>query len=571
MNNGETTVTEQPEAGVSWVAPAVAAGALLGGCGGEGESGPAGGPAPTAQAVPWPDDSQAARFLGQAALGATADDLIDVTRHGYGPWLDAQMASPPSVALYDLAVTKGLTDHRYQASDVGLDNALWFSLFHATDPVRQRVVLALSEIFVVSARNMPIPFGHLAVLSFWDLLGRHCFGNFLDLLEAVTLSPAMGTYLSMRGSAKADASGRHPDENFAREVLQLFTIGLVDLKADGEPALDGQGRPRETYNHEVVSQLARVFTGWEFDAAEVDFTPATTADYVNRPMRFMPERHDMGEKWVLRPANRITAPPGRATVRQALQFIVAHPNVGPFLARQLIQRLVTSNPEPAHVARVAQAFQDNGQGVRGDMKAVLRAVLLDPLARLAELPAEQAARRGKLREPMLRLAHWGRLTQVTSSDDWWDAGNLSSGDKLAQGPMRAPSVFNFFRPGFMLQGAGPGGSTLFAPEFQITNESSVIGYANFLYEILPVGLGYSEASRIAPDYAPWDALAASPEALVDRLNLLLTGRTLSPTTLMVVRQAVASAQAADGRSQARNRVLAAFYLIMCSADYLVQR
>ncbi|WP_158622702.1 DUF1800 domain-containing protein [Aquabacterium soli] len=528
--------------------------------------------------MPWPDENQAARFLNQAALGATVDGITRVTTLGYEGWLAEQMAAPPVHNLYSIAENVGWTDPAWMSTDVGLDNLLWFNLFQADDVLRQRVVLALSEIFVVSVRNMPIPYGHIAVLAFWDLLAQHCFGNFLDLLEAITLSPAMGTYLSLHGSAKADSTGRHPDENFAREVLQLFTIGLVKLDIYGEPVKDAQGNPVETYNNATVTQLARAFTGWDFDATSVSFLPSTTADYVNRPMTFFGDRYDTDPKWVLDSGNTITAAPGRPALRQALQFIFNHSNVGPFVAKQLIQRLVTSNPERNHVARVAQAFNDNGQGVRGDMKAVLRAVLLDPLARHVGLPDEQQARRGKLREPVLRLVHWGRLTNVVSNDGTWNAGNLSTSDKLAQGPMRAPSVFNFFRPGYAVS---EGSGTMLAPEMQITDQSSVVGYVNYMLDVVQVGLGYSDAERIAPQYdldgQDWDALAASPEQLVDRLNLLLTGRTLSQNTLSVVLQAVRAAQATPNVfgvgdvSQARNRVVVAFFLIMTSADYLVQR
>jgi uncharacterized protein (DUF1800 family) len=581
--NSEVVQQEQAGRGpaAAWSATALAAAALTacGGAGGEPEDKhqPA---TPESVVVPWPDEAQAARFLGQAALAATPDNIAAVVQKGYAAWIDEQMnlsrGWPDRPRAMDLMVAADKTQYWLSAAsmsqDTGLDNVLWYGLFKSNDELRQRVMLALSEIFVVSIRNMPIPYGQVATAAYWDILGDHCFGNFLDLLENVTLSPAMGTFLSMRGSSKADGSGRHPDENFAREVLQLFTIGLVELDAHGEPVRDAQGQVIYTYDSETVTQLARVFTGWDFDEDWVDFVPAMTYHYTTRPLRFVPERFDTGPKWVLKPQNQITAAPGRATVRQALQFIVNHPNVGPFLARQLIQRLVTSNPEREHVARVAAAFNDNGAGVRGDMRAVIKAVLLDPLARLAVLrDADQQARRGRLREPVLRLVQWGRLTNINSNDGFWRAGDLSGSDKLFQAPLRASSVFNFFRPGFMLRHAGPGNESLLAPEFQITDESSVIGYANFLQEILHVGIGYWYPERLSPDYTSWDELAETPARLVDGLNLLLTGRSLSEHTLSVVLAAVKAAQAGYGQTQMRNRVLVAFYLIMCSADYLVQR
>lgn len=579
--NSEVVQQEQAERGpaAAWSAAALAATALTA-CGGAGDE-PDDTPkpdraTPETLTVPWPDENQAARFLGQAALAATPENVADVVRDGYEVWLTTQLNMPRERTAMDLMVLadpfEGWLSAANMSTDIGVDNVIWWGLFNAKDELRQRVMFALSEIFVTSVRNMPIPYGQVASVAYWDLLGDNCFGNFLDLLEKITLSPAMGTYLSMRGSSKADGSGRHPDENFAREVLQLFTIGLVELDIYGEPVRDGNGQPVYTYDTETVTQLARVFTGWDFDADWVDFLPGMTYHYTTKPMRFHADRYDTDPKWVLKPSNTITAAPGRATVRQALQFIVNHPNVGPFLARQLIQRLVTSNPEREHVARVAAAFNDNGAGVRGDMKAVIKAVLLDPLARVGTLPdASQQARRGKLREPVLRLVQWGRLTSIRSNDGFWRAGNMSGSDKLSQGPMRSASVFNFFRPGFTLANAGPQNQAMLAPEFQITDESSVIGYVNYLQEILPEGMGYTIGTRLAPTYDDWEALAATPSRLVDGLNLLLTGRTLSQHTLSVVLAAVTAAQAADGETQERNRVLAAFYLIMSSADYMVQR
>jgi uncharacterized protein (DUF1800 family) len=553
---GAGGTTGSGTAPLSCLGLSAAAAASLSACGG------------TVQPFETMTEARAARLLCQGGLGATPDDVAALVRGGADAWFDAQLALPVPISVYDWAKSKGFDTRFYALSDYGLDQALWMRLCTAPDVLRQRVVLALSEIFVVSPLNMVAYWRQFVSLAWWELLEQHCFGNFRDLLTHITLSPAMGVYLSMRGSAKADASGRHPDENYARELLQLFSIGLSALNLDGsvaQPATD-------TYTADTITDLARVFTGWDVDGFNA-FDPTGPFDYVRVPMGFHADRHDDGQATVL----GVTIPagtPGTEALSRALDAVFAHPNVGPFIARQLIQRLVCSNPSPAYVTRVAMVFNASGtQPVRGDLAMVVRAVLSDPEARpdIVVAPASEAPPAlptltdGKLREPVLRLLQWLRLSAVTSTDGNWNFPDLSGSEQIAQAPMRSPSVFNFFRPGYVPPSTAIAAKGLVAPEFQITNESSVMGYANFLIRILPFG-----DRGILPNYTRWIALADTPASLVDQLNLYLTGRTLSGSTVATIVTAVSSLPIYSD-TERRNRVVTAFFLIMCCPQYLVQR
>ena len=515
-------------------------------------------------------EERAARLLNQGGLGSTPAQVATLVRDGGDAWFNAQLALPLSPSVWDWARAQGFDNRMYAVSDYGLDQALWWRLSTAQDVLRQRVVLALSEIFVVSPTNMVCYYKQFACLAWWELLEQHCFGNFRDLLTHVTLSPSMGVYLSMRGSRKEDASGRHPDENYARELLQLFTIGLTTLQVDGSPTYP----PVDTYDSRTVSQLAKVFTGWDVDGFK-PLDPEGPFDYLRAPMDFHADRHADTDKSVLG-ANIPGQTSGPESMRLALDAVFNHPNVGFFIARQLIQRLVTSNPSRDYVWRVATAFNGSGATVppvRGDMAAVVRAVLSDPEARpeitlpAANQPAppKPTLSDGKLREPVMRLLQWLRLVNVSSSDGQWRFPNLSGSDQLGQAPLRSPSVFNFFRPGYVPPNTVMATQGLVAPEFQITNESSVMGYANFLLRLIPFG-----GNGIVPNYDPWLAMADQPARLVDQLNLHLTGRVLSPITVDTVVVAVNSITGTSP-SQRLNRVVAAFFLIMCCPEYLVQR
>jgi len=353
-----------------------------------------------------------------------------------------------------------------------------------------------------------------------------------------------------------------------RSHLVRFSGAYHGWWEDVQPGPGNPLPPRETYTARDVSELAKVFTGWDVNG----FNPANPTGpfgYWRAPMDFNPSRFDTSDKQVL----GVTIPgslSGPEALSRALDIIFAHPNVGPFIARQLIQRLVTSNPSPAYVSRVARVFNNNGASpaVRGDLKAVIRAVLADPEARpvIVEPPpgALNTWRDGKLREPIVRLLQWLRLARCSSVE--WNVLDLSASDQLGQAPLRAPSVFNFYRPGYVPPNTVVAEQGLVAPEFQITHESSVVGYLNFLWGAFVTG-GWG---RVTLDYRDFLPLADDAPALVDRLNLYLTGRTLSATTVSTIVQGVQSILG-TGATERLNRVLAAFYLIMVSPEYLVQR
>jgi uncharacterized protein (DUF1800 family) len=524
-----------------------------GGGGGGGEAAPAAGGGPAAA----PTRAQAARFLAQASLSAKAAETTQVQAVGYSAWLDDAMAQPRSSSHVEWLRSKGYDALSYKTSIAGADHMMWRKLLSSPDPLRQRVTLALSEIFVISPVGIArTPFRQFAAAAFVDILEANAFGNFRTLLEQVSTSVAMGGYLTFKGSVKANpATNSLPDENYAREVMQLFTIGLVMLNADGTPLLDASGRTQDTYLLEDVSQLARVFTGWNIDTGR---GTADTPDRSIAPMVQIASRHETGTKSFLGtviPAGT----DGANSLRLALDTLFMHPNVGPFIGRQLIQRLVTSDPTPAYVARVSAAFANNGAGVRGDLRAVLRAVLLDPEARGDAGLSDPAF--GKLREPMLRFVQWARTFGIADATDTWRLGDLSDpATRLGQSPLRSPSVFNFFRPGYVPPNSGIGARTV--PEFQITTESSVAGYVNFMQAVI----GNAAFNGTTVSYAGLP-LAADAAALLTELNLLLAAGQLSAPTLTALQAALTSISSATANGST-NRLKAALLLVMASPEYL---
>ncbi len=369
-----------------------------------------------------------------------------------------------------------------------LQDSFWQQALAAPDQLRQRVKFALSQILVVSAENGTIASLADSHASYVDLLGEHAFGNYRQLLEAVATHPAMGIYLSHLRNRKGDpVTGRVPDENFAREVMQLFSIGLLELNQDGTPRLVN-GAPVETYTNADTSGIARVFTGWSWAApttTDQAFNGSTTATYPDRnvrPMQPYPQFHETGAKTFL----GVTIPPNtsaQASMKIAMDTLFNHPNLCPFIGRQLVQRLVTSNPSPAYVGRVAAACANNGSGVRGDMKAIIRAILLDAEARDAAKITDPQW--GKVREPVLRLSNWARCFNATSASGNWTIRGLDSpSTSLGQQPLRPPSVFNFYRPGYTPPNTAIATAGLVAPEFQIVGETSVVGYVNFMQGVI---------------------------------------------------------------------------------------
>ena len=498
--------------------------------------------------------TEAARFLLQAQLSASDAEIAAVQTKGYAAWLTEQMTRPVSQTGWNWLVSQGYNTKDYEFNGSPADFMIWQQLVKSPDGVRKRVALALSEILVVSANGIEGQSPAFSVAAYWDLLNAHAFGNYRSLLEAITLNPAMGMYLSTLGNQKEDpASGRMPDENYAREIMQLFSIGLYQLNQDGTVKYSGS-TPAETYRQDDVTNLARIFTGYERDT--------TGATEITNPLAY---RNPMIVKTASKHSNLeatflgATVPSGadpKARLKAALDIIFNHPNVGPFIGRQLIQRLVTSNPSPAYIKRVAAAFDNNGSGVRGDLRAVVSAVLLDPEARRD--PSLGGGGWGKLREPILRMVQWARTFNADSKDGKWTINNQT--DRLGQSPLRSETVFNFFRPGYAPPNTSLVSSGLVAPEFQITNEVTVAKYLNYLKSQV-VDSGYYSAL-----YTAELPLAKDPTALLDRINLLMTAGQLSARTIGIIRDAVTATGTDD-----RKRVAAAIYLTMACPEYLVQK
>jgi uncharacterized protein (DUF1800 family) len=549
--------------------------ALLAACGGGGGSGP-----PVVQPPPPPaiTRADAFRFLNQATFGATEADAQAVISMGYASWIDQQLQRPASLELPHVQAVfatyppgADFTRLHEDRIDIWLRNAL-----QAPDQLRQRVAFALSEIMVISQLSPLVgyPWGSA---SYYDMLAQNAFGNFRVLMEDVTLHPAMGVYLSMLGNQKPDvARNIRPDENYARELMQLFTIGLVQLDLDGSVRRDGQGNPLPTYDQQVIEGFAHVYTGWNFAGAPSFALARPTIQNQTMPMQAYAEQHDTGAKRVLDyPGAAFTQIPAGQAPQQdlddALDNIFRHPNVAPFISKQLIQRLVTSNPSPQYVERIARVFENDGAGRRGELGAVVRAILLDSEARAA--PA--AATAGRLDEPLLRLTRIWRAWGARSQSGRLNAQNIPG--FIGQGPLQAPSVFNFFSPFH----APPGeilDQGLVAPEAQLATEyltSLLTNYffiLSFCYNTAPVQGCPAVPPALAPDLVvidtgPERAVAADSAALVQRVADRLAGGVISPVLRAEARAMVDRVPA----TEVSLRVAEALYLVSTSPELALQR
>ena len=514
---------------------------------------------------------QASRFLAQATLGANTGQIDEVVAIGYEAWINAQFAATKTETV---TYIEDVINTIYQIEDVPALGLLpfrwawWQAVMTNPDQLRQRVAMALSEIMVISTNTDLLEDMSFAVAYFYDLLLTHAFGNFRDLLYDVTRSPAMGYYLSHAGNRKADpATNRFPDENYAREVMQLFSIGLFELNLDGTRQLDGNGEPIPTYNNSDISEFAKVFTGmtygqsvaWEEEGIDI----TTDAGFAAAPMYWdnaavaMPmyeQFHESGAKQLL---NGFTIPAGQTglqDISDAIDNLFNHPNVGPFIGRLLIQRMVKSNPSPAYIARVATAFNNNGNGVRGDMQAVVKAILLDDEARNTSYITDPT--NGMLREPFVRYTQLCRAFEAFNEGGENQFYNSAEevAVELGQYPFASPSVFNFFSPDFRPLGPVEQAG-LVAPEFQIMTSVSAVKQSNFwefavfdwLMEV-PDGTDPDDppetlvptVSAVVLDLEPYYELDGNVDALIDELDLLLTYGSLSAEMRVIIRTALVS-------------------------------
>ena len=571
--------------------------AACGGGGGNSSSSPVVNASTVSDKITYAADYAAARFLQHAQFSSSEADITAVKNMGASAWLDAQMALPSSTGGWDWLAMRGynvIDSNKFYEMDYQANYMAWQQIMSSPDGVRRRVALALSEFFVVSISGVStISWSQFAMGHYWDILCKNAFGNYRQLLEDVTLSIAMGEFLNTLGNQKEDAAtGRLPDENYSREVMQLFTIGLQKLNIDG--TLEKvNGAAVDTFTQSDVSNLARVFTGYQADDTEgfSDTVVAPTyrvrnVGYTRRPMVLNANRHSMLRAEFLG-AVVPAGTEGKAALKIALDTLFMHANVGPFFGRQMIQRLVCSNPSPAYVARVATVFNNNGKGVRGDLAAVFKAILTDVEATQDSGLTNTSF--GKLREPMVRVAQWARTFKVSSLKGTWKIGNpnYSAVNALGQSPLQAPSVFNFFRPGYVPPNTALASMQYTAPEFQLVNESTTASYINYLEDILVNGIWVrapelitspsdktaTDGFDIAPDYTAEMNLAGNAPALFARLNLLLCAGQLSDATLkdMINVFVVDKTNSASSDNNKRSYVAKAIMFVMCCSEYLVQK
>ncbi len=524
----------------------------------------------------------AVRFLNRATFGATPAQITRVQTLGFQGWLNEQMALSGKTQFSNMLdvhaafLAEDSTRTVDNISRIAFDWSTWQSYLTANDQLRKRVGYALSQIMVVGVPGLASAGRErtLMAAAYLDWLEKNAFGNFKDLLRDVSLSPAMGYYLSHRNNRKADYPQgdttkepiRVPDENYAREVMQLFSIGLYRLQQNGELQLNAAGKPIESYTESDVQNLARVFTGWRWvtrDEAAADPAQKDPAFFTRMPMKFEANRHSPESKVFLDETIAANAS-GPLSLERALDALVRHPNTAPFISKQLIQRLVTSNPRPEYVARVAAKFVDNGKGIRGDMKAVVNAILTDPDAFNGAAAGAELA--GKLREPVLRFTAFARAFGVQSTGPIWRIDDLSdAATELAQSPLQSVSVFNFYRPGYTPPNTALAARNKVAPEFQITTDTSIPGYVNFIQ-----GQLRKAKQGIVYGYGSLTALAATPATLALRVSTLLG--VSSSAEAATVKEATRVLEAMPGTTDAQKleRIRVAILLNMVSSDFLVQ-
>ena len=520
--------------------------------------------------------NRASRFLNQATLGANYPTVTQVAAIGEAQWLEQQFQQPigylfPYTDFLLKEVEEQDEDYELLGSPVKFHmHAWWTQAMTSPDLVRQRVAMALSEIFVVSSNVETIGESPYAVTHYYDTLLKHSFGNFRDLLKGISLNPAMGVYLSHLNNEKVNPEmGTFPDENYAREVMQLFSIGLFELNLDGSRKKDDQGQDIATYGQDEIREFAKIFTGLAIESEDEGFGVGVCCNgqfYTHaaemKPLKMYDAFHSQGEKRLL---NGMIVPAGQTGMQDidaAIDNLFNHPNVGPFIGKQLIQRLVKSNPSPEYIQRVATAFNGNEDTPRGDMKAMLRAILLDPEARSV---ADNNIAEGRLREPFLRLLRLARIFNATTDNRTYAAEGYDVSGQIQQYVLYAPSVFNFFQPNYTPNGdikeAG-----LVAPEFQITNAVTIIEIKNLIQFWLETGRFDDPVGFIPPETVSFSeeiALAEDTEALLDRLDTLMTYGTLSSNTKDVIRKAI------ENETELEFKVKKAVYLMAVSPDFAV--
>jgi len=535
-----------------------------------------------------PNENASSRFLTFAAIGHGESDVTEVMTMGYSDWVEAQMLLPRSFTLQDKTeeyrqyVIAQTSDNRTQ--NRYWRHAWWQYHMESNDYLRQRVAFALSQLLVISDESNFGSQGH-ALARHYDILLDNAFSNYRDLLEQITYTPTMGLYLTSLNNAKSDPSNnRFPDENYAREIMQLFSIGTVMLENDGTVITDGEDVPVSTYTNEDIEEFAKIFTGLTWGNREDFNRGALDFDSWIIDMQMMNDFHEPGEKTLL---NGVVVPDrnpvdGMADIDDAIDNIFAHQNVPPFVSRFLIQRLVTANPSPQYIDRVANVFIDNGNGVRGDLGEVVKAILLD--AEALSCDAQEDPYFGTLREPFIRYIHLMRAMNVSTLTGNHRNNMSRVYDGVRQRPLSSPTVFNFYQ--FDFQPIGPiEEEGLVAPVFQITDTETLRGYINLLHRWLYQGYVseghniYNGEPEIAYendipflDFQEGISLADDENVrqYLDKINMLLAAGRLSDANLDLIESMVTEIPVEDDEDRAR-RVQIAIYLLMTAPEYLITR
>ena len=528
-----------------------------------------------------PSAVEASEFLQSASFGPTQESIDDVVQRGYSNWFRRQQRLPINTILSETNPTFRDRTNRLWES---VPRSIWYDrAVFGEDQLRQRAAFALSQIFVVSTAPRDLAFKSHLHARYMDIMQEGAFGNFRDLLEEVTYSGLMGEWLTYIGNEPADpATGAMPDENYAREIMQLFTIGLVELNQNGTTR---GNTPIETYTQTDVSELSKVFTGlwWAdrpFGEDPRGINPRIAERSVDiQRMVMHNEFHDRTRKNFLG-ASLPGGARGNRSIRLALDHLFEHRNVAPFITKQLIQRMTTSNPSNSYVRRVADTFDSGrytlpdgsqvGNGERGDMTAVFAAILFDPHARRASRLDDPTY--GKVREPLIRFLHWARASdinrvRVLGDDNFRNGGT----DAIGQTPFRSLSVFNFFRPGFVASGTNTANQGLVAPELQIINTATAINYPNFMEDHVM----RDDGDNWVGSYEDQLAFAGNTDALLDHIDLTMTSGRMTNRTRNFIRAAVDDVEVRGNQARRnealRNRVQIAMLLVVNSQEYNTQQ
>ena len=527
----------------------------------------------------------ASRFLYQATLGSAEDEIKRTASMGFAPWIDEQLKLKPSnmTSQYDQVIDEVIDWFYLNGGDsteqpdyfwaVHFNYAWWQMNLTNRDKLRQRGALALSEIFVVSGNGDLGGYGR-AMANYYDVLIHNSFGNFRDLLREVTLHPAMGSYLSHLNNPKTDTiENIRPDENYAREIMQLFTIGLYELNLDGTHKKDSLGNSIPTYDQKDIQEFAKIFTGLSFSEIMpnrwIDTPQFGVTLYLGiptKPMRMFDAWHEPGSKYLLNGFVTPRRQDGMKDIDNAIDNLFNHANTPPFICKQLIQRLIKSNPSPEYVERIARVFINDGTGVRGNLAAVVKAILLDEEARDCDWSLDP--NNGQLREPMIRYSHFMNAIGVEQYyGRLWNSG-FDFLDNTGQHVLQAPTVFNFYFPNFAPKGS-ISAKNLSAPEFQIHNSRTSIGFLNQVNNWIMDYVMYSWEANDVPTILltkELEELARDPEALVNRIDILLTHGNLSDRSREIIKNAVSRMRSGNYRN---DRARLALYLVMMSPDYAI--